>query len=54
VDIACFLILVALSSGTSRIFFFFSFFAILVASALFTAQLVLFSLYERIKSEAQQ
>jgi len=32
VDIACFLILVALSSGTSSIFFFFFFFAILVAS----------------------
>jgi signal transduction histidine kinase len=32
VDIGCFLILVALSSGTSSIFFFFFFFAILVAS----------------------
>jgi signal transduction histidine kinase len=31
-DIACFLILVALSSGTSSIFFFFFFFAILVGS----------------------
>lgn len=32
VDVGCFLILVALSSGTSSIFFFFFFFAILVAS----------------------
>lgn len=32
VDVACFLILIALSSGTSSIFFFFFFFAILVAS----------------------
>jgi signal transduction histidine kinase len=32
VDVGCFLVLVALSSGTSSIFFFFFFFAILVAS----------------------
>lgn len=32
VDVACFLALVALSSGTSSVFFFFFFFAILVAS----------------------
>lgn len=32
IDVACFLILVALSSGTNSIFFFFFFFAILVAS----------------------
>lgn len=32
IDVGCFLVLVALSSGTSSIFFFFFFFAILVAS----------------------
>src|SRR5215212_5587562 len=31
-DVGCFLVLVALSSGTSSIFFFFFFFAVLVAS----------------------
>jgi hypothetical protein len=32
IDVGCFLVLVALSSGTNSIFFFFFFFAILVAS----------------------
>jgi signal transduction histidine kinase len=32
IDVACFLVLVALSSGTNSVFFFFFFFAILVAS----------------------
>src|SRR5215468_1596691 len=32
IDVACFLVLIALSSGTNSIFFFFFFFAILVAS----------------------